>query len=266
MPVELERLWNENAAEYDRFCSSYSLYQKSSRLLVECASISPGMNVVDLGCGAGATTAVILEKLNDQGSVTAIDISERMLEYARRHIDSPCVRFCHSAAEEFDALISEPADRILSNYAFFQFTGKEEVLGAVSRALRPGGLFVFNSSSQDDSEMELPGSELLRELASQIRPPDGSAPAGQFRYGIEKKVLYLDTYGLRLLDMRTYHIELSVREVLAFYAIPCIGSFLLGLNEEQLNAVIAAAEKKFQGRMAASILHDYAVALLQRIG
>jgi ubiquinone/menaquinone biosynthesis C-methylase UbiE len=263
--LQIEDQWDENAAAYDRFCSSYSLYHKSSRLLVEFSSISPGMAVVDLGCGTGATTAAILERLNNAGSVLAVDISEIMLQHARRRIDSPCVRFCHGPAEELDRLISEPVDRILSNYAFFQFTGKEQVLAAVGRALKPGGLFVFNSAPQDEGVAELPGSDLLQDLVFRARQSAGSAPAGQSHYGIEKKTLYLDSYGLRLSDTKICSVELSERELLAFYAIPCMGSFLLGLPQEQLAIVISAAERNCEGRPPARILHRQAVAIVQRI-
>ena len=47
------------------------------------AAPQPGERALDIGCGRGAATALLAEAVGDAGTVTAIDLSQRMVEHTR---------------------------------------------------------------------------------------------------------------------------------------------------------------------------------------
>jgi SAM-dependent methyltransferase len=54
-----------------------------AEVLLTAAAPSPGMRVLDVGCGCGVTTLRVAGIVGDAGSVTGVDISEPMLGVAR---------------------------------------------------------------------------------------------------------------------------------------------------------------------------------------
>lgn len=100
--------------------------------------------VVDAGCGSG----VWARELTDRGyAVLGIDISADMVRLARRH--APAARF---RVGSFLSVELPPCDAVTSigecvNYAFDRRSGKKglaEFFGRAYRALRPGGVLVFD--------------------------------------------------------------------------------------------------------------------------
>ena len=52
--------------------------------------VQPSEHVLDLGCGTGMLLTVLLEHLDPDGSVIAVDFSPKMLEIARKKfLDRP---------------------------------------------------------------------------------------------------------------------------------------------------------------------------------
>lgn len=102
------------------------------------------MHILDLGCGPG----LYAEKLASHGhTVTGVDFSERSIAYAERitkergsHISYVCDDYLNITYEHtFDMAIMIYLD-------FCVLTPEEQttLLRAVSRALRPGGVFIFD--------------------------------------------------------------------------------------------------------------------------
>ncbi|WP_211748270.1 methyltransferase domain-containing protein [Paenibacillus sp. Marseille-Q4541] len=62
--------------------------ETSNRRLAEL--LQPGMSVLDVGCGSGAITRGIAEQVGFEGTVTGIDVSERLINEAiesSKHLD-----------------------------------------------------------------------------------------------------------------------------------------------------------------------------------
>ncbi len=100
----------EVAAEaYDRFMGRYSA--RLAPALADFAGVAAGQNVLDVGCGPGALTAVLVDRLG-AGSVAAVDPSESFVAAARsRH---PAVDVQRAPAESlpyddggFDAVLAQ---------------------------------------------------------------------------------------------------------------------------------------------------------------
>lgn len=101
--------------------------------LVAEAGITPGLRVLDLGCGDGALT----QQLAERGAiVTGVDTSPELVAAARaRGIDA---QLADGHALAFD----REFDLVFSNAALHWMLQPEKVLAGVYAALKPGGRFV----------------------------------------------------------------------------------------------------------------------------
>src|SRR5437870_12157149 len=110
--------------------------------------ICPGRRkIVDLGCGPGAVTKLILERLGDarNATVIGIDPSASALSKARAAIHSKVVEFIEGSAEWVSRLVSS-ADAVVFLNAIHLVPDKAQVLGEIRKALKPDGVFAFNTT------------------------------------------------------------------------------------------------------------------------
>lgn len=66
---------------------------------IDWLAVAPGQRLVDVGCGTGALTGTILERVNP-ASVVGADPSADFVELARRRIADPRARFAVAFAED----------------------------------------------------------------------------------------------------------------------------------------------------------------------
>ncbi len=138
------------AFSFGRFARQ-SFYQAVNARLVDLVSLSPGVRVLDLACGTGAVTKLILEKLEGvrQSWVIAMDTSAQALELARQelaHIKTATVKFMQGRAEELSQKLKETVDAVILCNAIHLMEEKERVLSEVKRILNPRGVFAFNTT------------------------------------------------------------------------------------------------------------------------
>ena len=112
-------------------------------VLIDRARIEAGERVVDVGCGAGATTMVFAQKVGPAGHVLGIDISGPMLARARQLVP-PGLRIDFALA---DATVHpfEPAsfDLLASRFGVMFFAEPALSFANLHRALRPSGRLAF---------------------------------------------------------------------------------------------------------------------------
>jgi ubiquinone/menaquinone biosynthesis C-methylase UbiE len=111
--------------------------------------ICPGRRkIVDLGCGPGAVTKLILERLGGDAKnvkVIGIDPSQSALAKARASIQSRWVEFTEGSAEWVSRLVSS-ADAVVFLNAIHLVPDKAQVIAEIRRTLKPGGVFAFNTT------------------------------------------------------------------------------------------------------------------------
>ncbi|MDR7481465.1 MAG: methyltransferase domain-containing protein [Armatimonadota bacterium] len=137
--------------EGDRFSFSkfaaHPFFREVNEWLVARASIRPGADVVDLGCGPGAVTEIILRHLGTPpaGRVFAVDPSASALRLAAQRIQSAIVRFIQGTAERISSLVPQ-VDTVVFCNAIHLVPDKTQVVAGVSKVVRPGGVFAFNTT------------------------------------------------------------------------------------------------------------------------
>lgn len=103
--------------------------------------ILPGQTVLDLGCGAGLDCVLAARAVGPTGEVIGVDMTEAMIEKARRNADALGIKhieFARSHTENLP-LENESVDVAISNGVFNLCPDKPQVLREVFRVLRPGG-------------------------------------------------------------------------------------------------------------------------------
>lgn len=142
----------------------HEFYRETNTRLVESAlgfleRLDPTVQrrIVDLGCGTGAITRLVLAKVQDLGlkaQILGIDPSPLALEKARQSVTSTMVKFLNGSAENVSQLVSS-ADALFFCNAIHLIEDKQAVLREVGKALNPGGVIAFNTTFFDGAYLPI---------------------------------------------------------------------------------------------------------------
>ena len=160
-PLRMETPWPDRASSpssggagssvEERFSfakfAAHPFFKEVNTWLVARAGIRPGADVVDLGCGPGAVTELILQNMGRPplGRVFAVDPSGSALVQAAQRIQSAVVRFIQGTAERVNSLVP-PVDTVVFANAIHLVQDKALVIASISSVLRPGGILAFNTT------------------------------------------------------------------------------------------------------------------------
>jgi SAM-dependent methyltransferase len=112
---------------------------------IERADVRAGESVLDIGCGCGATSLQLAERVGPGGSVTGLDVSEPMLARARERADE-CglaqLEFVSGDAQTF-AFEAGSHDLVFSRFGVMFFQDPTAAFANLRTALRPGGRVAF---------------------------------------------------------------------------------------------------------------------------
>jgi arsenite methyltransferase len=113
---------------------------------IQYAEPAPGECCIDLGSGRGTDVLRMAEKVGPQGFVYGIDISDGMLDAARRNAKKTGmgnVSFIQSDLEKIP-VPSGITDLVISNCTINHADNKQLVWNEIYRVLKPGGRFVVS--------------------------------------------------------------------------------------------------------------------------
>lgn len=100
--------------------------------------LRPGLSVLDVGCGSGAITRSIAEKIGKRGRVLGIDPNATLIEQARQHIgDLAWLDFQQGDAYTFTT--DERFDLVTCARTLQWLTDPEAALVTMKRLVKPGG-------------------------------------------------------------------------------------------------------------------------------
>jgi ubiquinone/menaquinone biosynthesis C-methylase UbiE len=122
------------ADAYGRFMGRYS--QPLAGEFVQLAGVAPGQRALDVGCGAGALTAELVQRLGAR-AVSAVDPSESFVAAVRSRFPDVDVRI--SSAEQLP-YPDDSFDCALASLVVSFMTDPVAGLADMARVTRPGGL------------------------------------------------------------------------------------------------------------------------------
>lgn len=174
-------LWVANQARLDRMLEPFG------RALFATASARPGEAVLDIGCGAGASTFDFAEAIGAAGRVLGVDISQALIQRAREQAAEVAnVEF--RLADAATASLGEAFDLIVSRFGVMFFDDPTAAFVRMRQALKPGGRLVFvcwrESKINDWTRLPMAA---VRDLVPPPPPPDPEAP-GPFSFGDGSRV------------------------------------------------------------------------------
>jgi ubiquinone/menaquinone biosynthesis C-methylase UbiE len=137
---------DEERFSFEAF-TRHPFFTEVNRWIVERVICPSRRKIVDLGCGPGAVTKLILERLDDARNVKVIGIdpSASALEKARAAIHSKMVEFIQGSAEWVSRLVSS-ADAVVFLNAIHLVPDKAQVIGEIRKVLKNDGVFAFNTT------------------------------------------------------------------------------------------------------------------------
>lgn len=172
------RFWNRRAAAWDEGAGENQGLLKVVEEVVREADCRSDEHVVDLGCGSGQVTLAIARHA---ASVTAVDISEKMIELLVANAEAAGIHNLHGRASAIERLGFPPesVDVVVTNYVLHHLrdADKAVVVRRVHEWLRPGGRFVVG-----DMMFGRGGEQRDREIiASKLSVMARKGPAGWWR-------------------------------------------------------------------------------------
>jgi SAM-dependent methyltransferase len=179
--VDLGRDWAASAAVMEHRLAAWG------DVAMEHVGVAAGDRVVDIGCGAGATTIALARLVGPGGSAVGLDISPSMLTEARRA--GTASGLAHLSFEEGDAQVYpfEPGwlDLAFSRFGVMFFADPVAAFANIGAGLRVGGRLGFACWG---SPSENPAQSRVREAVGRVvaLPPVDLTASGPHSLGTEE--------------------------------------------------------------------------------
>lgn len=147
-----------NADLFDRTASEYDEWPPFFRILgaklVEFANLSVGGSALDIGAGKGAVTLPALAAVGPLGHVTAVDVSERMVQHLRGY-GRPNLNVLHQDITE-TTLPDASHDHAVSGFTLHILRDLTQALVQIHRVLKDHGTLSWSrpGGHPDASEWE----------------------------------------------------------------------------------------------------------------
>ncbi len=135
--------WNSEAGE--KWVKSHAgldrVFRSVTDSLLRHVEPQPGEALIDIGCGTGANTMALAERVGPRGSVLAVDVSEPLLAMAKSRAEAAGlsqIEFCQADAQ---AHAFEPGgfDLLASRFGVMFFDDPTAAFANLRLALREGG-------------------------------------------------------------------------------------------------------------------------------
>jgi SAM-dependent methyltransferase len=151
-------------------------------LLADAAAARGAKSVLDVGCGAGATTIAIARRLGDGAECTGVDVSAPMIEAAKERVayDDHPPRFllADAAAHSFE---DGEFDLLVSRFGVMFFDDPVAAFTRLREAIAPGGLRFFCWRSPEENKFLTTGQQAAAHLLPEMPPREPGAP-GPFAF------------------------------------------------------------------------------------
>jgi ubiquinone/menaquinone biosynthesis C-methylase UbiE len=131
--------------------SDNPFYREQNAHLIDMTGVAPGQRIIDLACGTGGVTQLIVERLKGarDSVVIGIDQSAASLRQAVEDLKDArdaAVQFVQSQVEQVSEAVKESVDTVFYCNAIHYVPDKDALLASISKTVKPGGKLAFNTS------------------------------------------------------------------------------------------------------------------------
>jgi SAM-dependent methyltransferase len=211
---EQARLWNgpsghawvENQELLDH------IYKPFEHLIVEIASAKPRDGVLDVGCGAGATTLAIARGVGGVNRCVGVDISEPLVAVARARAEREHIAATFICANaQTHPFEDQMFDLIVSRFGVMFFDDPVAAFGNLRRAARDRGeLRAIAWRSAADNAFMTTAERTAAPLLPNLSPRRPNAP-GQFALANDHRMhAILDASGWSNIDIRPIDVSCTM--------------------------------------------------------
>lgn len=160
------------------------------RLLVDAGYPGEGGSILDIGCGAGATTLAMARRIGASGGCLGLDISEPLVALARKRASAEGMGNVEFVAGDAQTYAFPPGrfDAVVSRFGVMFFDDPVAAFANIRRAVKPGGRLAFFAwRSPAENDFMTTASRAAAPFLPPAPPPDPNAP-GQFAFADGDKV------------------------------------------------------------------------------
>ena len=180
-------------------------------ILIDRARPDTGEHVVDVGCGSGATTMALAQKVGRSGHVLGVDVSGPMLEQARATApaDAP-IEFVQADATVYP-FGRASVDLVASRFGVMFFADPAKSFANLHVALRPSGRLAFACwrEPRENPWMMAPLQAVYKHAPK--LPQQGPEDPGPFAFASEARVhRILDAAGFKDIAMEPCNLALDI--------------------------------------------------------
>ena len=135
---------------FDEF-SSQPFYRRVNSHLVDMSGVFNHHKIIDLGCGTGGITKLILDRLTGtkETVIYAVDHSASALRSAVEELGGrkeAAIRFVHAEVQNLASSVNEQVDAVIYCNSIHYVNDKVALLKQIRERLEPGGILAFNTS------------------------------------------------------------------------------------------------------------------------
>jgi SAM-dependent methyltransferase len=173
-------LWEKG--DFTRIAASM---RESGEAVVAAIGITPGLKMLDLGCGDG-TTALPAARLG--ADVLGVDIASNLVEAANRRAQAEGLtncRFQEGDATNLSGLADRSFDLVISIFGAMFAPKPVDVAKEMVRVTRPGGRIVMGNWIPGDPTLV---AQILK-ISSSYSPPPPEGFVSPMTWGIESHVI-----------------------------------------------------------------------------
>lgn len=140
--------FDAHAKQWDTFCNP-TFIRPGLSAYVKSLALKGNETILDLGCGTGILSSVVLDHLNEDGRLHAVDFSPAMLAEAQAKLPDTRLQW-HLADAARLPLQDESVSLALCFSSWAHFTQQHTVIKELHRVLQPGGsLHIFHLQSKE---------------------------------------------------------------------------------------------------------------------